>query len=261
MEEKNTKNQNNLGILEFKNKKDCSTTFDNFDLGYENKDHQNTEVLCRFMKKFEYLKEALQNKSFYARVSEERLGFVHPIFNICYIPMVCFCDISLSNIKTHMENYGEYGIVMKKEWGIKNKLQPVMYINPKCFEFKDEIENLLFRKNIQEKANGFFSTIFYMKPHNANCCYDYFKYDYMEEKEWRFIPYKFLSSFQHHCFMDCKDFWNNNYKQALPFNPDKDVAYLFVKTQEEKQALLDLDDFKLIVGNIPIFTSEDLKNF
>ncbi len=45
-------------------------------------------------------------------------------------PMLCFCDLPVSQLRRHMDFYGSYGLGMKKEWGIKNGINPVMYMHP-----------------------------------------------------------------------------------------------------------------------------------
>lgn len=49
--------------------------------------------------------------------------------HIAFIPMICFCDIRLSQIKNHVENYGNYGIGLKKDFTNHQRLNPVHYIN------------------------------------------------------------------------------------------------------------------------------------
>lgn len=44
-------------------------------------------------------------------------------------PMVSFCDLRLSELRSHMANYGHYGLGMKKDWATRNGVNPVYYIS------------------------------------------------------------------------------------------------------------------------------------
>jgi hypothetical protein len=58
-----------------------------------------------------------------------------------YYPMISFCDLPLGSIKNHIAKYGCYGIGMTKEWGIKNKLNPVLYLENSSNIAKDVNEH------------------------------------------------------------------------------------------------------------------------
>jgi Putative abortive phage resistance protein AbiGi, antitoxin len=63
-----------------------------------------------------------------------------------YFPMVSFCDIPLSLAKDQINKYGSYAIGMTKEWGIKNNLNPVVYIEKGSLLAKDiqaTIDNMI----------------------------------------------------------------------------------------------------------------------
>lgn len=42
-------------------------------------------------------------------------------------PMVCFCDIPIKRTAEHRKSYGNYGVALSKEWGIKNNFSIVDY--------------------------------------------------------------------------------------------------------------------------------------
>src|SRR5688572_23249447 len=41
------------------------------------------------------------------------------------VPMVCFCDLPLSQTGAHLSVYGDYGIGMTKVWGQRKGITPV----------------------------------------------------------------------------------------------------------------------------------------
>ena len=45
------------------------------------------------------------------------------------IPQICFCDIPVSMSDNFVKYYGRYSIGFKKEWGIKNGCNPILYVN------------------------------------------------------------------------------------------------------------------------------------
>ena len=46
--------------------------------------------------------------------------------------MVCFCDLPLSLIGKHREEYGKFAIGLRKDWGLKNGVAPVIYTHSKA---------------------------------------------------------------------------------------------------------------------------------
>jgi hypothetical protein len=92
----------------------------------------SSNSLFHFTGKRENLIGILQN-NIMPRFSQELVPLSLDVANGRFsgaIPMVCFCDISLGQIRDHLSMYGNYGIGMTKEWGIRMGLNPIIYINP-----------------------------------------------------------------------------------------------------------------------------------
>ncbi len=171
------------------------------------------------------------------------------------IPMTCFCDISLSQISNHIKTYGNYGIGMKKEWGIKKRLNPIIYLNKDSFVteplsiiaengFKlNSFENEEARKIGSDIINSWVSLLMYSKPYSGDFTHNG-KTDknvkFYNEREWRFIPTKGEKSapfgtLSKEKMEDIKELEVANERlksYQLHFEPD-DVKYIFVKEENE----------------------------
>ena len=89
----------------------------------DNQDRLYPEILFHFTTK-ESLYEIL-NSTF--KVSYAREKIIGPKLKREFgVPMVSFCDLRLSELKAHINKYGNYGIGLTKEWANRNGLNPVM---------------------------------------------------------------------------------------------------------------------------------------
>lgn len=119
------------------------------------------------------------------------------------IPIVCFCDIPLSQIKEHTSWYGEYAIGITKEWAVKNNVNPILYINDDIELVNTLKENFSFLLDLREKEdcvnaniqpfiNNLFYQCAYIKPYEGE---QYHPKEqqietkrFYDEREWRYIP-------------------------------------------------------------------------
>jgi len=118
-------------------------------------------------------------------------------------PLVCFCDIPLSRHKLHKRKFGEYGIGMKKEWGMKNHLSAVVYTHSKSMTITSlsiliNMARLIQEKLTEEESQVFNNSVSLLIMHyksyegrqfikeeslfanEITCFYN--------EREWRYIP-------------------------------------------------------------------------
>jgi hypothetical protein len=160
---------------------------------------QHANALFNFMAKYEFLEVALSKKALFPRYNKEEFkDILHKDNSFqLYIPMKCFCDISLHMLNNHVYWYGPYAIAFSKEFCIDNKCQPMQYINPssdvnkafaKAFNFalKDSV-----KRNIKYR-NELLSCLMYMKtmqgkqqPYAAD---KEEGRNFMDDCEWRYIP-------------------------------------------------------------------------
>ncbi len=201
---------------------------------------------------------------FHPRYSLEDTSWVG--FDYAAYPMVCFCDIPISRISDHSAFYGEYGIGMTRDWGLKNSLQPLLYalrdgtltrLARKIRELgktdkADEERVAALRRQVRHE---YFELIPMIKPVTGKMLIggSIVEKDFSQESEWRFVPDHEMILYSND-FEELRDRENAKVaKFALQFSPS-DVKYIFVKSDHEIPELFDFIQNKL--GRFPM---NDLK--
>lgn len=173
-------------------------------------------------------------------------------------PMVSFCDLKLSELKSHMGNYGDYGIGLTKEWACKNGLNPVFYLSKNSWVVDDYVATVKAVYNnfsatyteqydgqlneLEEAVNNSLSMYRFMKNYEGRLIRQngdlYENYRFADEREWRYVP-KDIDIWLKYVPLDelkvekWKERWNNKIqKMVLKFHPD-DIRYIIVKDDEE----------------------------
>ncbi|MBW9277453.1 abortive infection system antitoxin AbiGi family protein [Bacteroides fragilis] len=200
----------------------------------------------------------------FTRNKENLISILKSNFRPCYcseknylvrrtwkVPIVCFCDIPLSQVEEHTSWYGEYAIGMTKEWAIKNNVNPVMYINEKVKlinTIKSNFDFLIEQKSCNTTANNDIQSIInkmlyqhaYIKPYQG------MQFDkkqeaninkrYYDEREWRYVAInkdKSLFEFATAFFSGQREALNDSIKEyGLNFEP-KDINYIIVSKEYE----------------------------
>ncbi len=164
------------------------------------------------------------------------------------VPMVSFCDITLSQVKTHMQKYGNYGLGLTKEWAKRKKLNPVLYFAKNSFLahsylnfFIEHFKNPGNRKEIPDLSDDskrLFDIVRYMKNYENTLTRQqevHENYRFYDEREWRYV----LDFMQHPHFLYPtktdfdKDVANKGIESyILEFEPN-DIKYIIIKDEEE----------------------------
>jgi hypothetical protein len=202
----------------------------------------------------------LRKKHFTASYARERIvsGGAIKEFGV---PMVSFCDLRLSELKSHINKYGRYGIGLAKKWAHKNGLNPVFYVSadwPSANAFITAVETLYAHLGKIEDGDEFSEiTKAYMDIFNF---YRYIKnyhgdlrrsghrikrnYRFADEREWRYVPpitdhlYAFMA-IDNIRTADQKAKMNAKLENVkLLFEP-KDIKYLVVRNDRERSEVID----------------------
>ena len=142
-------------------------------------EHLSADTLFNFTKEFKYIEDKIRNR-FKPRLVLEDYTPIGIQMEIA-IPMVCFCDIRLSDIWAHTKEYGDYGIGLKKEWGIEKELSPLIYVSKHAALLK-HFANSVTKEKKEHVAKLFINLKPYSGKQNGK------NRNFYNEREWRFIP-------------------------------------------------------------------------
>lgn len=218
------------------------------------------DSLFHFTPTLENLQGILEN-TFYPRYCYEEFDLLDRGSQISAhfiedaLPMVCFCDIPLSQLLDHIKRYGEYGLGMSKQWGTKKKLNLVIYFNKGSHlsEIMSTMTETLIL-NHSSALQTFSETHSYMKPYEGTL---YRRgrpvkkgIRFYDEHEWRYVPSdKILKShnirtfIQRRICMNSEELKKENRKLEidqikLTFNAN-DIRYIIIKNENEINHMVD----------------------
>lgn len=146
----------------------------------------------------------IKSKGFRASCSFERFSRILPrksSYTTCYIPMVSFCDLKMTQItQQHIKDFGKFGIGLNKNWGVKNNLSPVLYVHENSnttkhintiFGLASELKaNKLSVKNMRTFRAELLKILTFTKPYKS-----YYQrnkrrkiaINHYDEREWRYL--------------------------------------------------------------------------
>jgi len=173
-----------------------------------------------------------------------------------YAPMVCFCDIPLSQVKNHLESYGYYGIGMTKEWAEKKGLNPVLYLEKHSMVTENILNGLLDlvgdvliseipKSSAKEKIADLYR---YIKNFEGELRRNGKQadptYRFSNEREWRYVPdFNECEMVIYPLWADTVDTLNNKMRQSfadfrLTFEPN-DISYIIIVDDNEIDGVID----------------------
>ena len=178
------------------------------------------------------------------------------------IPMVCFCDLLLSEVRSHLQFYGSYGIGMTKAWGKKRGINPVFYINCDSsayaylsklykFIFSDDVTNAAIKTTLPTTIDSL-EFMSFLKLYEGRMWRNdkYVIKRFYDEREWRYVPHLLQAGFKFddgHYRLSKTEYLNSILKAqadsviaqriTLKFEPT-DIKYIIVSKENEISAII-----------------------
>ena len=229
----------------------------------------SSNTIIHFTSTKEALKGILSN-NFNLKYCKETVKWSAKSTAQLHVPMVSFCDIPLSQIKDHISKYGHYGIGLSRKWALKNKLNPVLYVEPDS-HLANSYQSILahyaespeiYNENA-EVIDRIVDILRYVKNYEGLLTRSgkaKAKYRYSDEREWRFVP-QYNSDCQ--MYYSEKAFNADGIKEeanqslskiSLKFEPN-DVKYIIIKSDNEISEFI--EHLRIAKGNK--YTQSDIE--
>lgn len=207
--------------------------------------------LFHYTRKLTTLKSILSDGFFKVHYCKETIEIADEV-GAFYVPMVSFCDIPLSEVKTHVASYGDYGLGLTKEWASRQRLNPVLYIDHNSHLAASVLTALstftrpsLNIDGMIPERKSIHDILRYVKNYEGDLHRRSGKtinnYRFSDEREWRFVP-----SVDASCPMmpkerathDGRDIDSNLATISLPFNV-RDIRYIIIKDESQLPRMID----------------------
>ena len=221
------------------------------------------DTLFNFTTELKFLITSIKNSMLSPRYNEENIEYlkIGGIKRIA-VPMKCFCDINMHRLEEHLIWYGYYGLAFSKEWGMRNKVQPIQYINQDSFLSHDfsntfsaalKINHSMQTQEQKLMKSFLLHQLMYYKPYSGNIenrnTKETCEKCFTDECEWRFIPQVSKAGFKQ-IFYD-ENIFNAGVLNDLSNSMDgvseislnfeyNDIKYVIVKTMSDFKELTEV---------------------
>lgn len=206
----------------------------------------SSNTLFHFTPEFKYLKQSIE-EGLWPRYCIEKKWNSKDLA----IPMLCFCDIPLSQMKDHIDEkkgYGCYGIGICKSFARDNKITPVTYLYQGSV-MRNKIEyylsNYTTPSDNLKKMDFEELMLYYVKKVSGYNNNSELKRKFYNEREWRYIPQ--ISKDIHLEILSGdynEDEIKNEYsertvKSKVQLKPE-DISYIIVKDEGEVKKMVEV---------------------
>jgi Putative abortive phage resistance protein AbiGi, antitoxin len=220
----------------------------------------SSNTIIHFTKSLVNLKGILTD-NFKIKYCRETIVTKSKTHNLLF-PIISFCDIPFSQIMTHVNSYGHYGIGLKKSWAEEKGLNPVLYLD-KGSSLAEHIFTRLYEKlkvgkskisEFSPEERYLLDFMRYLKNYQGDLSRTGKKtiknYRFSDEREWRYVldpslEYPLFGTVPDTLLNDeprykaaKKEYSEKLQKERLIFTPE-DVNYIIISKESERTNIID----------------------